>query len=212
MKLKDVTESSLSRVHSAMQKHAAGAVTAYRSCKEYDSDDCDTRKCVTPYSHVENQARNRSLMMKLRAKGYGVTAVNGSYVEGYGTDSAEEVMEHSFFVVNLRVAGDDRGELEKSLIELGKAFHQDSILSIPFGQKASLVGTQTSDSCGFPSPLGAREEVGSFRGGKAAQFMSRVNDRTFTFEDYNLPLERAGKLGLNILAEQPWEYFLNEIV
>lgn len=209
MKLTAVTESSLSRVHSAMQKHAAGAVTAYRGCKEYDSDDCDTRKCVTPYTHAENQARNRSLMMKLRAKGYGVTAVNGSYVEGYGTDSAEEVMEHSFFVVNLRVAGDDNGELEQALVELGKAFNQDSILSIRFGQKASLVGTQTSDTCGFPA-LGAREEVGSFHGGKAAQFMSRINDRTFTFEDYTLPMERAGKLGLTLAASKPWEYFLTE--
>jgi hypothetical protein len=49
MKLKDIKESSLSRIHSKMQGSIAGTITAYRS----------------EYSKQDNQKRNKSLVAKL---------------------------------------------------------------------------------------------------------------------------------------------------
>ena len=84
MKLKDIKESSLSRIHSKMQGSIAGTITAYRS----------------EYSKQDNQKRNKSLVAKLMNLGYSVTAVKGSYIENYGSDDEKEVSEHSFFVEN----------------------------------------------------------------------------------------------------------------
>ena len=51
---------------------------------------------------MENFERNRQLKAVLLNKGYGVTDVDGTYVEDFGTEAAKEVKEHSFFVVNLK--------------------------------------------------------------------------------------------------------------
>jgi hypothetical protein len=51
---------------------------------------------------MENYERNRQLKAVLLNKGYGVTDVDGTYVEDFGTDAAKEVKEDSFFVVNLK--------------------------------------------------------------------------------------------------------------
>jgi hypothetical protein len=52
-----------------------------------------------PYSKKENMARNKSLLSKLKMKGYSVTSLKGYYPEG-GKESKEE----SFFVVDISVA------------------------------------------------------------------------------------------------------------
>ena len=187
MKITDITtESSLSRIHSKMGVHACGAITAYRG----------------EFTHKENQQRNRSLLAKLQALGYSVTAIKGSYIENHGSDDAKEVSEHSYFVCS-KLEGDDQGRLEKDLIHLGSAFDQDSILSIRQGAKAALVGTSHRENA-WPA-YGNREEVGSFKGGKAAEFMSRVNNRSFVFED----IEEFGTINARwsnvILANKDWK-------
>jgi hypothetical protein len=160
--LKEVTLSRLMRQDSA---HSTGAISAFRG----------------QYSWRENMQRHRSLKAKLMALGYGVSEIDGSYIEGYDTPDAKEVSEKSFFVVNYKVKGSDDGKLELDLIMLGQEFDQDSILSIPFGQKARLVGTSNRDDM-FGADNSNRIEVGSMRPGKTAQFMSRVRGRPFVFE------------------------------
>lgn len=186
MKISDITnESSLSRIHSKIGAYATGAITAYRG----------------EFTHKENQQRNRSLLAKLQGLGYSVTAIKGSYIENYGSDSEKEVSEHSYFVAS-KTEGDDGGKLENDLIRLGNQFDQDSILSIPYGEKARLIGTSHRENA-WPS-FGQRETVGDFKGGKAAEFMSRVNNRSFVFED----IEDFGTINArwsnSILAKKDW--------
>lgn len=181
-----ITESSLSRIHSKLGKHTAGAITAYRG----------------EFTHRENQQRNKVLVAKLMAAGYSVTAIQGSYVENHGSASAKEVSEHSFFVVNDKVAGDDAGKLEADLVRFGREFDQDSVLVVPVDGTAKLVGTSKRENA-YPS-FGRAEPVGKFKGGKAAQFMSRVNGRSFVYEDLELPGTINGKRGLHILAGKDW--------
>lgn len=182
MRLSTISESSLARLHGKSQG-IAGTITAYRS----------------EFTKRENQQRNRSLLAKLMWKGYSVTAVRGSYIENFGSDSEKEVSEHSFFVAPRDQKGAET--LEADLISLGQEFDQDSVLIIK-GGKGELVGTSKRDNA-WPE-FGKREPVGGFKGGKAAQFMSRVNDRSYVFEEYEAPGTVNGMRGLSILASKHW--------
>ena len=71
----DMNESSLSRIWRHTQDHTTGAITTFR----------DDR------SKQENKKNNRELKGYLRNKGYGVTSVDGNYIEQYGTVNAKEV-------------------------------------------------------------------------------------------------------------------------
>lgn len=184
MQLSSLKESSLSRLHTKMQDGVAGAITAYRS----------------EYTRRENQQRNRSLLAKLQASGFSVTAIKGSYVENYGSEDQREVSEHSYFVSPYGKGSAER--LEDMLVSLGQEFDQDSVLVISKG-KGQLIGTSHRENA-WPS-FGSREPVGGFRGGKAAEFMSRVNNRSFVFEDYEMPGTINGLRGLKLLAAKPWQ-------
>ena len=85
-------ESSLSRLWTHNEKHDCGAMTAFR-----DAADCGEGEKYTP---ADNKKRNRSLMSKLKSKGYGLTKLKGTYPEG-----GKEAKEDSFFVVDLQDNG-----------------------------------------------------------------------------------------------------------
>lgn len=184
MKLQHLKESSLSRIHSKISSGIVGTITAYRS----------------EYTKRENQQRNRSLLAKLTQKGYSITAVRGSYIENYGSEDAKEVSEHSYMVA----PRDEKtaASLEADLIALGREFDQDSVLLVK-GGKGELVGTSQRENA-WPT-FGSREPVGGFKGGKAAEFMSRVNDRSYVFEDIEYPGTINGIRGVTILASKPWQ-------
>ena len=46
---------------------------------------------------LENFERNKQLKAVMLNKGYGVTSVDGTYIEDFGTDAAKEVKEDSYF-------------------------------------------------------------------------------------------------------------------
>ena len=64
-----LNESSLSRVYRHNLLHDCGALTAWRKAEK-----CGEGR---PYTHKENAPRNRSLLAKLKARGYGVTPLRG---------------------------------------------------------------------------------------------------------------------------------------
>lgn len=185
MKLQNLAESGLSRIHSKLSQFASGFITANRG----------------EYTNAQNQQRNRSLLAKLQNSGLSVTGINGTYIENYGTDDAKDVNERSFFVAN-RTEGDDGGKLEAFLVSLGEEFDQDSILSKPFDSEMFLVGT--TDREGVEPAKGERIPIGSFKGGKVAQFMSKVGSRGFIFEDYEQPQTNNGKFGNSLVAKKHW--------
>ena len=126
-----------------------------------------------------NQERNRELKALLLRKGYGVTRVDGSYIENFTDEDPlkrVEVSESSFFVVNLPDSPDFAADMK----DLGELYCQDSILIIPQGgEGAYLYGTNDTS---FPG-LGNTEAVGDFIAGQEAEFMSRIRGRPFTFKE-----------------------------
>ena len=165
---KVLNESGLSRLYSYTLKHDYGTITAFRNS----------------YTHRQNMQRNRSLLAKLRASGYGVTGIKGSYIENYKSPNAVEVQEDSYFVVDLQ----DKKTLEQDLRNLGQFFEQDSILFGEAGSPSVLIGT--SDRPGAYPGLGVVLTQGGAIFGKTGEFMSRVHGRPFVLEkaviDYGL--------------------------
>lgn len=170
MASKQLNETSLSRVISHMEKHDCGTITAHRS-----KEGCGAPE-DKPYTHEDNKKRNRQLHAMLEKLGYGVTSVDGAYIENFGTEDAVEVREDVYFVVDHR----DIGNLEKDLTKLGELFNQDSILFIPKGRMGVLIGT---NHCSNYPGYGNKMEFTSRSFGKVGEFMTKVKDRPFIFED-----------------------------
>jgi|DEB0MinimDraft_3_1074331.scaffolds.fasta_scaffold46315_2 hypothetical protein len=214
MKLKNlipnsINESSLSRVVHHMNNHDCGVITAFRS-KEGCAGQDDPE-----YSLEDNLKRNRQLQAKLQVLGYGVTKVDGSYIENFKTPNAKEVKEASFFVVDLK----DGGKLEQDLRKFGEEFMQDSILFIPKREEGKivkgsiLIGTNKCPDA-YPG-YGKKVQFKDMTFGKDAEFMTKVSGRPFTFEsnfyeqtknayNYFAVANIMGKMAMKKIAEGNW--------
>ena len=186
-----LNESSLSRVWRHSEEFDVAMVTAFRNKKE---------NCVegendgTEFSYKENLERNKDLKSVLLKMGYSVTNIKGSYIENFETPQAVEVSENSFFVVNV-----NNDENFKSVIsKLGTYFCQDTILYKKKGDDAVLIGTNNSDFPGF----GNEFKLGKFKGGKDAEFMSKVNNRPFYFGESYLGHNTSGKYLINLQSKK----------
>ena len=176
-----LNESSLSRVYRHIQEHDCVIITAFRDDTE-DETNCTERSV----SGGDNKERNRDLKATLLGLGYGVTAVDGSYVEDFGSETAKEVKEDSLFCVNLK---DDPNFIE-TMAALGEKFCQDSIIVFPKGGKgAHLMGTNNAEFPGY----GKKSMQGDLSMGQEAEFMTRVNNRPFTTKE-GIELETYKKL------------------
>ena len=170
-------ESGLSRVHQHIEAHDCAILTAFRN------DPKDMSKCVKGSiddaeqegnTRALNKRRNRDLKAILFGFDYGVTAVDGSYIENFEQPDQIEVKEDSLFVVNLN----DDPDFVRNVQEMAEKFCQDSVIIIPqHGKDAYLYGTNNSEFPGY----GEKVEVGNLKMGKEAEFMTRVNKRPFTF-------------------------------
>lgn len=168
---KQLNESGLARLAKHMEEHDCGTITAFRS-KEGCAGPDDK-----PYSKGDNQKRNRQLYANLQMMGYGVTAVQGAYIENFGTPDAKEVKENVYFVVDLK----DKGKLREDLINLGGKYQQDSILYIPKdGEGSILIGT---NDCANSYPgLGKEVKFKDRKMGQGGEFMTKISGRPFMFE------------------------------
>ena len=188
-------ESSLSRLWRHNEKHDCGAMTAFRTAA-----DCGEGE---KYTNADNKKRNKSLLAKIKSKGYGATTLKGKYPEG-----GKEAKEISYFIVDL----EDDGNLEKDMKKFGEEFEQDSILYVPKGaiqneSKAYLIGTNhcKNNWLGYH-----RREV--FNKGKMGYdspiYTSYVNGRPFIFEEVGdeilNPGNGMGWWSLHSAAKKHW--------
>ena len=177
-----VNESSLSRVWNQVTKFDSGTISAYRN-----AEDCGDGK---EYTKSDKVKRNNILKSKLLTLGYGVTKVKGTYIENFKSDNEIKVKEESFLVVDIN----DKGNLKRDLVVLGKEFEQDSITySKPSGEYY-LISTNTCPD-GYPGEgkVGVEVRLGKPMFGKKGEFFSRVNGRPFVFEGINNSLKQLSK-------------------
>ena len=176
---KHINESGLSRLAKHMDEHDCGTITAFRSKEGCGGPDS------AEYSWDDNKKRNRQLYASIGINGYGVTRVDGAYIENFGTKDAKEVKEDVYFVVDLK----DKGTLKTDLMRLGEKYMQDSILFIPKGGKGSmLIGTNNCENS-YPG-YHTTQTYNDRNMGKGGEFMTKVKGRPFIFED--TMLEQTG--------------------
>lgn len=186
----NLNEASLSRTRKHMINHDSGVITAFRD----------------EYNKGENKSRNKVLLAKLMMQ-YSVTKAKGSYIENYKTSDAVEVGENVFIVVDIN----DKGNLEKTLMNLGEFFEQDSILFVPKGaEKGILIGTMDVEYPGYHKRLLLKHPIF----GKEGEFFTRVNGRPFVLEqtltEMVYPGSGMGKWAMSILSKKDWRDYYNE--
>lgn len=179
--MKQITESSLSRLEKWMDNYDIACISACRSyidditdntspddIKKYHNNDDQPVKVTS----LENKHRSSQLKANLLVLKYGVTAIKGNYIEGFGTSNSHEVFEQSYFVVNLN----NDPKFFDNIIKLGEYFNQDSIMYKKKGENAYLFGTNNSD---FPGYMRA-DEYKQYHA-LAGKFMSRIKNAAFSF-------------------------------
>jgi len=173
-----VKESSLSRIQQHISQHECAIITAFRGDP---TDGLICRNRIAPSTFHSNETNtkkinilnNRDLKAKLLDSGYGVTDVDGSYVEDFGTEIANEVKEDSLFVVNLS----DDPNFADAIESMGQRYCQDSVLIIPMGGKQPyFLGTNHSNFPGFQQTI----KLGNITYGRESQFMTKVRNRPTT--------------------------------
>ena len=138
--------------------------------------------------------RNSELKSKLLSMGYGVTRIDGVYIENYKTPNAKKVREESFIVVDLK----DSGNLKKDLIRLGTYFEQDSItFSKPSGEYYLISTNKCTDGYPGNGSIGKEVKLGKAFFGKDGEFFSAINGRPFVFENINPNLTKLTDYSIN---------------
>ena len=197
-----IQESSLSRVHQHVEQHDCAIITTFRN-NPSEHDSC-VHEAPSTYQGENlkpiyiNKLNNRDLKATLLKLGYGVTAVDGTFVENFDTPKAVEVKEDSLLVVNLT----DDPSFYDQIKNLGKKYCQDSVLIVPQGGKdVKLYGTNSSQ---FPG-LDQEVSIGNFIYGKNAEIMTKVNNRPITtkegLETYS-KLSRLEKMAVSAIAQK----------
>ena len=156
-----LTESGLSRLWRKYQESDSGTITAFRGER----------------SKRENMANNAKLQAALVGAGYSVTAVDGVYIENYGTPDARRVKEKSFIVFDYK----NKGTLKKDLMKLGELYDQDSITYNDVEEGVYyLIGTSRRENAypGYHKVI----KLGKPMFGKDGEFYSTVKGRPFVFE------------------------------
>jgi len=175
--LKEILEKKLKKdvnyLKNLWKKYDTGTMSAFRSGR-----DCNKGK---KYTYSENVKRNKLLKKELQKRGYEVIDIYGGYIENFGSDNPIEVNEESFFVADIN----NRGDLEKSLIELGEKFEQDSIAFAKANSDYYLISTNKCPDA-FPGfgKIGVKIKLGKFNVGKTEQdeFYSKIGNEYFVFK------------------------------
>lgn len=183
-----INESSLNRIISWIDSYEIACISAFRDKFENATpntlNDTPTDKEGYEYSLKEKEARSRKLKASLLAYGYGVTAINGNYIENYGTINAKEMGEKSFFVVNLH--GD--ANFKKNIFALSEYYNQDCFLYKPKGSDVAYnIGTNTGEYPGY----GNEDCIGKLHINIDTEFLSRVGNASFAFSNEPNPSQDA---------------------
>lgn len=185
-------ESSINRLIKHSNEYDCGAITAFRV----------NDKQGNPYTHKQNQQRNRSLRLLLTSKGYSIISIRGKYFE---SNANEPKYEDSYFVIDRK----ETGNLKEDLMTLGELFEQDSVLFIPKGEKPYLIGT--SKNVGEDAlQYGEKLEFDKYKYGEEGEYYTTfVNDRPFFLESVQEEISRPntgfGWFYLHYLANKDWK-------
>lgn len=174
-------ESSFNRIMQWIENYEIALITAFRGMKDNvlhpDKVKDDGKQEGERYTRAENRERNRELVAALLRLGYGVTKVQGVYIENYGTAKEQAPAdEESILVVNKT----EDPDFYRNIFRLSEYYNQDCFCYKAKGDDVAYnVGTNNADYPGY----GNRMENGRLVKNVANEFMTRLGNRGFTFTD-----------------------------
>jgi|GEM_PF-2779777 len=175
-----IMESNINRVTKWIEEKEISGITGWRNQIENVVENCgnkwDLENVGVKLTTRQKKERNRELKASLFGLKYGVTSIVGTFWENYNTKKQREVIEESFLVLNLN----DDPNFYNNLFKLGVYYNQDSILYKP---KDSLEGYQVGTNKSEWPGYGNKISVGNYIPNIESEFMSRINNRGFSFTD-----------------------------
>lgn len=126
-------------------------------------------------SKKQNLRRNAQIKDALYKANFTFINVKGAYLEKDKNGKDVEVLEDSLLVLGEPGKAD---ELKRICMNLGKKFHQDSIMYRDDQGQAKLISTRPDGRIG---PVGAEEKLGRFVPKLIGQYYTKWRNRPFTF-------------------------------
>jgi len=172
-----IKESSLSKIMTHLKNHDCATISAFRTemkdCVNGESDGIEV-------SIDENMTRTSELKNTLLVLGYGVTKVDGTWLNHEGV----RLNEKSLFVVNIK----DKNRFVDDLIRLSEMYCQDAVMILEKGgDNIYIVGTNNSDTPGY----GKKVMLGRVEYNIDRPLMTKIKNKTFSV---NESLETYDKL------------------
>ena len=175
-----IFESSINRIVHWVNNYEIALITAFRGRKENivhpDLVKDDGKEEGETYTKYENKQRNRELSATLLRLGYGITKVDGVYVENFGLPNSRLSNEESFLVVNKN----NDPDFFDNIFKLSEYYNQDCFCYKAKDDNIGYnIGTNGADYPGY----GEEVRNGKFVVGVKNEFMTRLNNKGFAFTD-----------------------------
>jgi hypothetical protein len=149
--------------------------------------------------------KNKEIIIYLKDRGYLVFFVRHSYVGSTEVAIQGGGDKFSFFVVNDKFDGDDRGRLEIDLAKLACKYGRDSIISISAGgKKTILLGTGYRQGASLEHNQ-AVDISGYKYNSDARKYIRRIESQDLASEDVqeiDFPGTVNGRWGWSLLAKE----------
>ena len=180
IKRNNINESSINRIIGWIDNYDIALISAFRGVKDNvlhpEMTKEDGKEIGEKYSTKENKSRNRELCAALLRLGYGVTKVDGVYIENFGMTNSRICDEESFLVVNRK--NDDN--FYKNIFKLSEYYNQDCFCYKAKGDDVAYnIGTNGANYPGYCE----KERNGKFVVGVENEFMTRLKNKGFAFTD-----------------------------
>ena len=170
-----ITEISLARVFSHVEKRPFALLTAFRGSN----------------SLSVNRGLNKKLENDIRAAGFGFDKVVGTYEEDLGDGKKRRVTEESFMIIGDDATPAKVGAIKGFAKKMGAKYEQDAVFfKSPTSSQGVVIGTKAD---AWPG-LGKEEGVGEFKPNRLSGIYTALKTknkepiRGFKFEEFHHPM------------------------
>jgi hypothetical protein len=170
-----ITEISLARVFSHVEKRPFALLTAFRGSN----------------SLSVNRGLNKKLENDIRAAGFGFEKVVGTYEEDLGDGKKRRVTEESFMIIGDDDSATKSGAIKGFAKKMGAKYEQDAIFfKSPASPQGLVIGTKAE---AWPG-LGKEEPVGEFKPNRLNGIYTALKTKNkepisgFKFEEFHHPM------------------------
>lgn len=207
--MKNLQETSLSRLFDTWNKYDLGMISAYRH--KVNGLDKDLSIPSNHYWQKSNRTKSSDLGKDIEKAGYWYTQTMGGYPEENPNGSLENVKERSYFVVNKNMDDDKAREtFENFMFDMCKKYGQDSIY---MNTKNYPSGLYDKDRKLVNFGYGDMANMNKFDSDPDQPYYSRINGSKFSFQKESTEKKSVFRqLVGKVLIENGYEDLLQQTI